>query len=111
MEGGKQAWLEKRGRSCRWTGLGWACLIRLSSYVYTYLHLTTQTNPANWKSKDAAIHLMLAVTVRAESAAKGASQLNEKVDVMSFFTSHVRTRIYIDLAWQGRICTHTYLHT
>ena len=31
-----------------------------------------QSNPSNWKSKDAALHLMLAVTVRAESAIRGA---------------------------------------
>jgi exportin-2 (importin alpha re-exporter) len=32
---------------------------------------------------------MLAVTVRAESAAKGASQLNERVDVLTFYTTHI----------------------
>ncbi len=60
------------------------CLEYIGSMVQLY-----QSNPAGWKSKDAAIALMLAVTVRAESAAKGASMLNERVDVMSFFTSHV----------------------
>lgn len=61
------------------------CLEYIGNMVQLY-----QTNPANWKSKDAAIALMLAVTVRAESAAKGASMLNERVDVMTFFTTHVR---------------------
>eukprot|EP00624_Nannochloropsis_granulata_P000776 evm.model.NODE_13239_length_6809_cov_22.316198.1 len=42
-----------------------------------------------YQSKDAAIHLMLAVTVRAESAAKGASQLNERVDVLAFYNTHI----------------------
>ena len=32
---------------------------------------------------------MLAVTVRAESAAKGASQLNERVDVLAFYNTHI----------------------
>ena len=60
------------------------CLEYISNMVNLY-----QTNPSAWKSKDAAIHLMLAVTVRAESVAKGASQLNERVDVMAFYTTHV----------------------
>jgi hypothetical protein len=60
------------------------CLEYIGNMVQLY-----QSNPASWKSKDAAIALMLAITVRAESAAKGASMLNERVDVMTFFTNHV----------------------
>lgn len=65
------------------------CLEYIGNMVQLY-----QTNPASWKSKDAAIALMLAVTVRAESAAKGASMLNERVDVLSFFTNHVRCGVF-----------------
>jgi exportin-2 (importin alpha re-exporter) len=39
--------------------------------------------------QDAALQLFLAVTVRAESAAKGASAINERVNVVDFFGSHV----------------------
>lgn len=39
--------------------------------------------------QDAALQLFLAVTVRAESAVKGASAINERVNVVDFFGSHV----------------------
>lgn len=47
-------------------------------------------NPAaNWRSKDAALHLVLAVTVRAQSAAQGVSATNPNINVMDIFTAHV----------------------
>lgn len=46
-------------------------------------------NPADWRPKDAAITLMLAIIVRAESHLRGVSELNEKVNLMDFMTQHV----------------------
>lgn len=45
-----------------------------------------------WKAKDAAIHLMLGIAVKAESN-KGVSAVNDKVNVMEFFTSHILTEL------------------
>jgi len=44
---------------------------------------------SKWKSKDVAIHLMLAISVRAESAQGGVSAVNEKVNVMEFFNTNI----------------------
>lgn len=75
------------------------CLEYIGNMVQLYA-----TNPAAWRSKDAAVALMLAVTVRAESAAKGASMLNERVDVMGFFTSHVSEGVgpWAWVGWRAR---------
>ena len=52
------------------------------------------SDPANkWAAKDAAIHLMLGIAVRAESAQHGVSQINDKVNVMEFFTSNILTEL------------------
>jgi len=46
-----------------------------------------------WKMKDVAIHLMLGIAIRAESAQFGVSQVNEGVNVMEFFSQHVLTEL------------------
>ena len=46
-----------------------------------------------WRMKDAAIHLMLGIAIRAESAQFGVSQINEGVNVMEFFSSNVLTEL------------------
>jgi len=46
-----------------------------------------------WKMKDVAIHLMLGIAIRAESAQFGVSQVNEGVNVMDFFQQHVLTEL------------------
>ena len=46
-----------------------------------------------WKMKDVAIHLMLGIAIRAESAQFGVSQINEGVNVMEFFSQHVLTEL------------------
>lgn len=59
-----------------------------SEYITNLMNLYS-ADPNNWKQKDAAICLMFAVTIRAESAARGVSQLNARVNVLDFFTSHI----------------------
>lgn len=47
-------------------------------------------DPTNkWVAKDAAIHLMLGISIRAESAAHGVSSVNDKVNIMDFFTANI----------------------
>eukprot|EP00581_Thalassiosira_minuscula_P013061 CAMPEP_0183727082 /NCGR_PEP_ID=MMETSP0737-20130205/24807_1 /TAXON_ID=385413 /ORGANISM="Thalassiosira miniscula, Strain CCMP1093" /LENGTH=929 /DNA_ID=CAMNT_0025958619 /DNA_START=28 /DNA_END=2817 /DNA_ORIENTATION=- len=46
-----------------------------------------------WKMKDVAIHLMLGIAIRAESAQFGVSQVNEGVNVMDFFSQHILTEL------------------
>jgi exportin-2 (importin alpha re-exporter) len=51
------------------------------------------TDKNQWKMKDVAIHLMLGIAIRAESAQFGVSQVNEGVNVMEFFSSHILTEL------------------
>ncbi|GAX23712.1 hypothetical protein FisN_12Hh289 [Fistulifera solaris] len=48
------------------------------------------TDPNNkWVSKDAAVHLMMSIAIRAESTAYGVSELNPGVSLMDFFQSQI----------------------
>jgi len=58
-------------------------------YVTNLLQLYVSNPSENWPSKDAAINLMLAITVRAESAFRGVSAVNDKVNTVDFFTAHI----------------------
>lgn len=58
-------------------------------HVHTMLAEFTADPTNKWAAKDAAIHLMLGISIRAESAAQGVSALNENVNVMEFFSSHI----------------------
>jgi exportin-2 (importin alpha re-exporter) len=51
------------------------------------------TDKNQWKMKDVAIHLMLGIAIRAESAQFGVSQVNDGVNVMEFFSSHILTEL------------------
>eukprot|EP00804_Cyclotella_cryptica_P016814 CCRYP_001807-RB/>CCRYP_001807-RB protein AED:0.02 eAED:0.02 QI:1248/1/1/1/1/0.66/3/146/675 len=51
------------------------------------------TDQSQWKMKDVAIHLMLGISIRAESIQFGVSQVNEGVNIMDFFTRHVLTEL------------------
>jgi len=51
---------------------------------------TAQTS--KWSAKDAAIHLFLGVSIKAESA-HGVSEVNTKVDVLDFFTANILTEL------------------
>jgi exportin-2 (importin alpha re-exporter) len=64
------------------------CTTICSEHVSTML-AEYGADPANmWTKKDAAIHLMFGTSIRAESSL-GVSQVNENVDVMSFFTTQI----------------------
>lgn len=52
-----------------------------------------KANPSEkWAAKDAAIHLMLGISIRTESN-QGVSGVNDKVDIMTFFTSNILTEL------------------
>lgn len=47
---------------------------------------------SKWAAKDAAIHLMLAISIRAESGL-GVSSTNDMVNIMDFFNTHILTEL------------------
>lgn len=53
-----------------------------------------QQQKNNWKAKDAALHLVLAVSVKSVNAANGASELNPAVNIVQIFESHVLPEIH-----------------
>lgn len=60
-----------------------------SEHVGTMLEEFVKDPVGKWASKDAAIHLMFGISIRAESAQQGVSQVNEAVNVMDFFQKYV----------------------
>lgn len=64
------------------------CMEQISAMLNEF-----QSNPTEkWAAKDAAIHLLLGISVKAESN-QGVSQVNDKVNVMEFFTAHILTEL------------------
>jgi exportin-2 (importin alpha re-exporter) len=53
------------------------------------------TDVQQWKMKDVAIHLMLGIAIRAESAQHGVSQVNDGVNIMEFFSSQILTELQV----------------
>ncbi|CAM9270853.1 unnamed protein product [Discosporangium mesarthrocarpum] len=65
----------------------------LSGFIATMLSEYAANPDANWKAKDAAIQLMLALAVRAQSHVRGVSMTNEYMDILEAFTSHILPEI------------------
>ena len=61
----------------------------VKEHLQTLLTNFTTDPVNNWGQKDAAILLVLAVSVRRESAMGGVSEINDQLDVMEFFTSQI----------------------
>ena len=59
------------------------------SYVHELIKPYTENPSANWKYKDAAVHLILSVAVVTTSAAQGAQELNPNVNMMEMFNAHI----------------------
>lgn len=51
------------------------------------------SDKSQWKMKDCSIHLMLGIAIQAESSQLGVSQVNDGVNVMEFFSSHILTEL------------------
>jgi hypothetical protein len=60
-----------------------------SGYVGAMLQDHARSPAANWKSKDCAMYLVTALTVRGKTAAAGATTTNELVSLQDFFTQQV----------------------
>lgn len=60
-----------------------------SAYVSAMLEEGARDPARNWKSKDCAIYLVVALTVKGQTAAHGATQTNELVGIVDFFRSSV----------------------
>ena len=59
-----------------------------SGYVASLLAQAAASS-ANWKAKDAAVYLVIALTLRGSTAKLGATQTNQLVNLNDFFASHV----------------------
>jgi len=60
-----------------------------SEHVGRMLQAYAANAEANWRQKDAALHLIVAVSVRAESQQRGVSQTSAQLDVVDIFRQHV----------------------
>ncbi len=58
-------------------------------YVGSMLQQYAHNPEQNWKAKDCAIYLVMALTVRGKTAAQGATATNQLVNVMDFFSQHI----------------------
>ena len=61
----------------------------VSGYVTSLLAECAASPETAWKQKDCAIYLVIALTVRGKSDAKGATTTNDLVNVGDFFAQHV----------------------
>ena len=65
---------------------------RITNIFGTYVNTMLQqynANPANWKSKDAALYLVTSLAAKAKTARHGITQTNELVNLSEFCTNHV----------------------
>eukprot|EP00899_Mesostigma_viride_P021200 jgi/Mesvir1/29081/Mv18387-RA.1 len=60
-----------------------------SGYIGIMLHEYAANPTANWKSKDCAIYLVLALAVRQKTAAHGATGVSQLIDVGDFFNKQI----------------------
>mmetsp|Transcript_16833 Transcript_16833/g.23828 ORF Transcript_16833/g.23828 Transcript_16833/m.23828 type:complete len:877 (-) Transcript_16833:150-2780(-) len=65
------------------------CSEHITSMLVEYSSAPSEKYPA----KDVAIHLVLGISIRAESTARGVSAINDKYNVMEFFTSHILSEL------------------
>ena len=68
-----------------------------SGYIGSLLS-QSQASPSNWKAKDAAVYLVIAMAVRGSTAKSGATQTNQLVNLMDFYTSAVLPVLQAPLA-------------
>lgn len=64
-----------------------------TGYISGMLQQYTQNPEQNWKAKDCAIYLVMALTVRGKTAAQGATTTNQLVNVMDFFNQHILSEL------------------
>jgi exportin-2 (importin alpha re-exporter) len=64
-----------------------------SDFIGTLLQAYASDPNGQWRAKDAALQLLLAVSVRAQSASQGVSEVNKFINVMEVFAAHVLPEI------------------
>lgn len=69
--------------------------VQISELCKGYIGAMLQqyTASKDWRAKDAALHLVLAVSVRNASSAAGAGELNPNINILSIFDSHILPEI------------------
>jgi exportin-2 (importin alpha re-exporter) len=60
-----------------------------SQYINVLIQEYASNPQSNWKSKDCAMYLIMALTVRGKTAAAGATSTNQLVNIGQFFQEHV----------------------
>lgn len=60
-----------------------------SSYITSMLQQHAANPKEGWKAKDAAIYIVLALTLKGGTSKLGATQTNSLVNLIDFFSSHV----------------------
>ncbi|KAI9480791.1 MAG: Cse1-domain-containing protein, partial [Benjaminiella poitrasii] len=69
----------------------------MSEYVSRYLQSYNSNPKANWKDKNTAIFLLVAIATRTSTVQKGVTKTNELVDVVDFFTKNVLCDLQSDV--------------
>jgi exportin-2 (importin alpha re-exporter) len=62
------------------------------AYITTMLEIYSKSQ--DWRAKDAALHLVLAVAVKSASSVAGAGELNPHVNLMQIFDTHVLPEVH-----------------
>ncbi|KAI7905006.1 Cse1-domain-containing protein [Cokeromyces recurvatus] len=69
----------------------------MSEYVNRYLQSYNSNPKTNWKDKNTAIFLLVAIATRSSTIQKGVTKTNELVDVIDFFTKNVLCDLQSDV--------------
>jgi|Transcript_930 exportin-2 (importin alpha re-exporter) len=65
----------------------------ITGYVASLLQQYSTDPKKFWKAKDAAIYLVMALTIRSKSLVKGATETNDLVNIVDFFNQHIAPEI------------------
>ncbi|GAA5808330.1 hypothetical protein MFLAVUS_001720 [Mucor flavus] len=69
----------------------------MSEYVTRYLQTYSSDPTNNWKDKNTAIFLLVAIATRSATSTQGVTKTNELVDVVDFFSKHVLCDLQSDI--------------
>ena len=64
-----------------------------NGYIGSMLQQYTHNPEQDWKAKDCAIYLVMALTVRGKTAAQGATTTNQLVNILDFFNQHILSEL------------------
>ncbi|RKP38845.1 Cse1-domain-containing protein [Dimargaris cristalligena] len=72
----------------------------VSTYIDHYLARYNQNPATNWKDKDVALFMVMAVAAVSVVARHGATKVNDQIDVVDFFSKHIMMHLQ-ELPGQG----------